>query len=481
MGRQFRITVTLAALALAMLVIPATASATPPPNDDFANATVISSLPFTDSQDLSTATTEPGEPLQCGASQTNWYQFTPTSDVVVRATSTGSNFFSTNINVFRADGPGFGGLTWLGCGQFGNQIVFQAHAGQTYYIQGGNIFGGFGTLQINLNAVPPPPNDNFANAIPFSSVPFTDSEDITGATTEPGEPTSSCAGQFIGTDWYAFTPTTSGSYSTSTTFGFQGDVDVYTGSSLQNLTRVACGGVGGLGTWHADAGTTYYLQAGTFFETGQLPIQVEQTPAPAVGFVWGPGDPSIFDTISFFATSFDPANIGIQTHSWDFGDGTTATGCCPTHQFAKDGDYSVTLTDTTFDGRTNSATNVIQVRTHDVAITSFLAPSVGNVGKTAQFVARLSNSRYPEQVRVDLMKSDPTNPFGGLVTVASLTQAVPVGRAGKTTDFKMNYTFTSADATLGKVTFEAVATILGARDAFPADNTAIAPPTRVMP
>jgi hypothetical protein len=64
-----------------------------PANDNFANATTVSSLPFSDSQDLSTATTESGEPLQCGTRQTVWYQFTPSSDVVVRATTTGSNFF----------------------------------------------------------------------------------------------------------------------------------------------------------------------------------------------------------------------------------------------------------------------------------------------------------------------------------------------------------------------------------------------------
>jgi hypothetical protein len=45
----------------------------------------------------------------------------------------------------------------------------------------------------------------------------------------------------------------------------------------------------------------------------------------------------------------------------------------------------------------------------------------------------------------------------------------------------LSYTFTSADAALGTLTFKAVATIIGAPDAIPADNTASAPPTRVMP
>jgi chitodextrinase len=453
-----------------------------PANDNFANSTVVSSLPFADSQDLSTATTEPGEPLLCGTQQTVWYQFTPSSDVTVRATTVGSNF-ATVLNIWRADGPGFPGLTLLTCSQFGNQTVFLAHAGQTYYIQAGNVAGGFGTVQLQLQAVPPPPNDNFADAIPVNSLPFADTQDVTGATLEPGEPTNNCAGGFGDSVWYSFTPTTSGSYSASALadeFGTSG-ANVYTGSSVDSLTKVACSpGSGALAAWSATAGTTYYIQAGNFngFTTGNLITRVEVTPPPNVSFFFGPSDPSIFDTLSFTAVSFDPANIGVETYSWTFGDGASATGCCQTHQYAKDGDYTVTLTGTTFDGRVGIQTAVMHVRTHDVAITSFSAPNTAKAGKTATFDVRLSDLRDPEQVEVDLMKSDPTS---GFVTVASRVQGVQVSTTGKTADFKLSYTFTSADAALRDVTFKAVATIIGARDAVPSNNTAVAPPTKVMP
>jgi len=56
---------------------------------------------------------------------------------------------------------------------------------------------------------------------------------------------------------------------------------------------------------------------------------------------------------------------------------------------------------------------------------------------------------------------------------------VPVRSANRTTDFNFSYTFTSADAQVGKVTFKAVANIFGARDALPADNEAIATPIKV--
>ena len=61
----------------------------------------------------------------------------------------------------------------------------------------------------------------------------------------------------------------------------------------------------------------------------------------------------------------------------------------------------------------------------------------------------------------------------------SLTQSVPINPRNGTTDFAFSYTFTADDAQIGKVTFKAVTVISGARDALPADNEAIAPPTKV--
>jgi hypothetical protein len=59
-GRQ-RLRIGRAALVAALAVAPG-ADAAPPPNDDLANATVISTLPFTDTVDNSEATSEAGEP-----------------------------------------------------------------------------------------------------------------------------------------------------------------------------------------------------------------------------------------------------------------------------------------------------------------------------------------------------------------------------------------------------------------------------------
>jgi PKD repeat protein len=55
--------------------------------------------------------------------------------------------------------------------------------------------------------------------------------------------------------------------------------------------------------------------------------------------------------------------LGIASESWSFGDGATASGCCPTHQYAADGDYTVELTVVAVDGRSASTSQVVHVQT----------------------------------------------------------------------------------------------------------------------
>jgi hypothetical protein len=69
---------------------------------------------------------------------------------------------------------------------------------------------------------------------------------------------------------------------------------------------------------------------------------------------------------------------------------------------------------------------------------------------------------------------------GGWQQVGVLTQYVPVRGTNRTTNFSFDYTFAPEDATLGKVSFQAVASIQGARDAFPTDNTFVSLPTKVV-
>ena len=222
-------------------------------------------------------------------------------------------------------------------------------------------------------------------------------------------------------------------------------------------------------------GFTVVLASDPALTPNALVFQSPPPMPPQAQFYYWPYDPSVFDNIQFYDYSWDPAGMGIQSQAWEFGDGTTAQGCCPTHRYGKDGDYQVRLTVTTTDGRTGSVVQTVRVTTHDVAISKIDAPQAAKAGQTRQIGVNIKSTRYPETVRVELLKSVP----GGFWSIASTEQNIPVRSGNRTTAVNLSYTFTDADASVGKVTFRAVVYIVNARDALPADNEAITAPTKV--
>jgi PKD repeat protein len=450
-------------------------------NDAFATATVIGALPFSDVVDISAASMEAGEPTSScsgGASsqRTVWYAFTPAVTAVVTASVAAQ--FSTVVGVYSG---GLGSLAEITCRSpfVVRDATFLAQAGTTYHIQVDGMFGQIGVVELHLEVLPPPPNDLFVNATAIGALPFSGTVDLTAASTEGGEPSPSCAAPFGGVSssaWYHFTPTVTGSISANAfSGGFSNVVAAYTGSSVTGLTEVACGVFGNRATFRAVANTTYYFQvSGLFGQRGPLEFRLDVTPPPVANFFFFPFDASVFDVVQFVDQSFDPGGVGFAPPAWTFGDGTTGTGN-PTHRFAADGDYSVQLTVTTLDGRTAVASQTVHVRTHDVAITRLSVPQTARSGQTKRLEVSINSRRYAETVEVQLFRSVP----GGFQQFGSLTQSVPMNPKNGTTDFAFSYTFTADDAQIGKVTFRAFAVISGARDALPADNEAIGPPTKV--
>ncbi len=468
-----------AGLSAAAIGFPAAAQAATAPNDGFAAATVITSLPFSTTEDTSQATSDPSDPAGCSNNASVWFSFTPSSDMQLEADTLGSDY-NTVVSAWTGTQ---GALNRVACDSQGTRtkITFAAAAGTTYYFMVAQCCGdggtGGGSLQFSVSQVVPPGNDNFANATPIGALPFSDTQDLTAATAEPAEPQPGCFST-SNTVWYAFTARTTGSI-TATADQYGSGMAAYTGNSLPSLSPVGCSQLPyNPITFRAQAGTTYYFQVGASCCSGFGPVtfHLDVAPNPVAQLYYSyPGDPSSFDTIQFYDQSTDPAGAGISSRAWDFGDGATSTLQYPTHRYAADGDYTVHLTVTTVDGRTASTSQVLQVRTHDVAITRLAVPNAAHVGQTISITVYLQNTRYPETVEVDLSKGIP----GGFAGVGSLTESVPVKAAGQTTRFAFSYTVTSDDKAIGKITFRAGANIIGYRDALPGDNELLSTPVKV--
>ncbi len=323
--------------------------------------------------------------------------------------------------------------------------------------------------QTNSPLPPPPPNDNFNRAKTIESLPFVESVNLAYATRQTREPQPSCVGSApLGqTVWYKFRPTTTSIFilraATESTF-----VSIYTGNTLTGLSQKYCFTEYIYGApVTLTAGTTYYFQAGGMYGySSYLYFALDPVPAPTVYVNYYPYDPSSFDTLNFWGGVDDPARQEVQQWSWNFGDGTTSTEAYPQHRYQNDGDYAVTLAVVTTDGRSSSTSQTIQIRTHDVTIKKLARPKSARVGQTRKLVISVSNSRYPENVQVQLYKST----LGGFTQVGFLRQYVDVKPNGQATDFHLSYTFTPEDVQVGKVIFKAVALIENYRDIFPADN-----------
>lgn len=117
-----------------------------PANDDFNDALVISALPFTDRVSTIDARTSHDDPVTEGCwsgstgTQTVWYQFTPSENLRINASTSGTNY-DTNIFVFTGTR---GNLTLVECNPLPRSMTFDAVAGETYFflVASGESSGG---------------------------------------------------------------------------------------------------------------------------------------------------------------------------------------------------------------------------------------------------------------------------------------------------------------------------------------------------
>jgi len=284
-------------MGVALLLFCTTVAGAAPANDEIANATVITALPFTDGPltTTTTATTAPDDPSCAGNGHTVWYVVTPATDLSMTINTFGSDY-DTTVSVYTGT-PG--ALTQLACNDDfqspQSRVVFQARPGTTYYIMVGSYYDspGGSLLFQAMEAEPPPPppqNDEIADATVITALPFTDGPlNTTGATTAPDDP--SCVGNGP-TVWYTFTPATDLSMIVHT-FGSKYDttVSVYTGTPGA-LTQLACNddfqSLQSRVAFSAVAGTTYYIMVGSYHGSrgGRLLFWAVE-PAPLEASVFG--------------------------------------------------------------------------------------------------------------------------------------------------------------------------------------------------
>jgi len=132
--------------------MPTIALAEPPPNDEIATATVVTTLPFSEALNTEEASWAEDDPVCIADQATVWYAFTPVTTAWVIADTNGSDY-DTTLSAYSGS-PG--ALTQLACDDDGgtdlaSRIGFLAEAGSTYYLLVASWDEG-GPLVLSMNA-----------------------------------------------------------------------------------------------------------------------------------------------------------------------------------------------------------------------------------------------------------------------------------------------------------------------------------------
>jgi len=106
------------------------------------------------------------------------------------------------------------------------------------------------------------------------------------------------------------------------------------------------------------------------WSTTVKPVVVSPDFGPTANFTWTPPSPGANVTVNFNASSTQlgwssliPGYANITSYKWNFGDGTinTTSTSTTTHSFTQPGNYTVTLTVTDSQSRTNQTSQTVQI------------------------------------------------------------------------------------------------------------------------
>ncbi len=294
----------------------------PAPNDDFANATVITT-PGADSLRVEDAGREAGEPQSCAWDETVWYRYTPTANgtLVVR---TDASTFGVDSAIWVGDSVDQ--LTEVACNMGHQRVDVRANveAGTTYHIQLGGGSGGLSRLDATFDWYETPANDAFADALELTGNPVSADANTIGATWEDNE-AYGCDFTLEATRWYSYTAATDDTLRI-TLAGSQTstDVVVYRGPASNLVVQEeSCYSTDGHVQFTPVAGTKYWIQVDADNEQrGPATLTVSQHPRPSHDDLETPLDVTTplamtVDTRGATTDSSDPgACTGVRSSLW---------------------------------------------------------------------------------------------------------------------------------------------------------------------
>ena len=184
----------------------------------------------------------------------------------------------------------------------------------TYWVRANNALGTGDSHSASVALYPPPPNDDFANAITLTGSSLQTTGTSAGAGRQTGEPTiSTNSTRTTGhTVWWTWTAPADGVMSVDT-FGSNFDtlLGVYTGNDVTTLNTVAMNDNSGAGAtskvmFQATAGTTYQIMVdGVSGETGNIVLNLALAMAYAPSIVSQP--------VSLTATAGGNASLSVSS------------------------------------------------------------------------------------------------------------------------------------------------------------------------
>ncbi len=98
--------------------------------------------------------------------------------------------------------------------------------------------------------------------------------------------------------------------------------------------------------------------------------------------------------VTFNATAFSPGGLPL-TYNWDFGDGNTGTGESPTHTYATDGEFTVTVT--VSDGTEFANSNPIMITVGSPPTASITSPADGDSFRAGDTITFTGTGSDPDE------------------------------------------------------------------------------------